>query len=90
MKKLDATAAGFDEELRRFRRRGGEIPPQVLDTVQKILDRVSREGDAALFDLTRKFDGFPLDGTNLEFSHNERAEAAKGADTRTIEALEHA
>ncbi|NOY54323.1 MAG: histidinol dehydrogenase, partial [Deltaproteobacteria bacterium] len=30
------------------------------------------------------------DGTNLEFSHNERAEAAKGADTRTIEALEHA
>ncbi len=90
MKKLDSTSAGFHEELHRFRRRGGEIPPQVLEDVQKIIGRVSEEGDAALFEFTRKFDGFPLDRTNLEISRGEIEESAQGADPQAIAWLEHA
>ncbi len=90
MKKLDATSAGFHQELHRFRRRGSEIPPQVLEDVHKIIDRVSEEGDDALFALTRQFDGFPLDRTNLEISREEMEQSAKGADPRAVEWLEHA
>jgi histidinol dehydrogenase len=48
-----------------------EIAPSVADTVRGILRRVEEEGDAALLDLTLRFDGADLRKTGLLVSRDE-------------------
>jgi histidinol dehydrogenase len=90
MRILDSTSPEFERELRRFQHRGGEVPEQIIADVQKIISRVREEKDAALLDLTRQFDHFPLDSTNVEIGEEEVDRAWKGADTSALASLRNA
>ncbi len=49
-------------------RRGGEIPPDVLESVEAIVSAVREGGDAALLEYTERFDGVLLRGSEIEVS----------------------
>jgi histidinol dehydrogenase len=55
-------------------------------TVQGLLQRIKREGDSAVRDLTARFDGAVLD--NLELSDSERATAIAELDPQLREAID--
>jgi histidinol dehydrogenase len=55
-----------------------EIDPDVSDTVRDVIARVRREGDAALLDLTLRYDGADLREGGLVASPDEFAEAFDG------------
>ena len=48
---------------------------QYTQTVNAIIDRVRREGDAALFDYTRQFDGYDLTPQTIKVTEDEIREA---------------
>lgn len=54
--------------------------PAVLDACRKIIDSVREEGDAALVELTRRFDGADLAPDRLRVSSEEAKRAAGGVD----------
>ena len=58
---------GLDEgDLRALLARPGPVGRSVTDAVAGILERVRAEGDAALVDLTERFDGCRLDSVEVE------------------------
>lgn len=61
---------------------------KVMDSVQEIIDKVLREGDRALIDYTKKFDG--ADIVDIEVDDTEIEAAYGSVDTDIIEALENA
>ncbi len=52
-----------------------EASPRVLDAVREIIEQVQRRGDAALCELTRKFDGVALTPATLRLAPERLAEA---------------
>jgi histidinol dehydrogenase len=58
---------------------------QVKGSVSEIIGRVRAEGDSALIDLTKRFDGIDL--TDLAVSDEERMAAYDAVDVQLIEAL---
>ncbi len=87
MKILDSTQPDFETKLRRFRQRGGDIPPEILETVRNILLEVREKEDSALFELTRKFDGIGLDQNNVEITEKEIRSAEERANPKDIHSL---
>lgn len=77
-----------DEKLKRILGRGESFDEQYLDTVLGIIKRIRKEGDAALFELTKKFDRF--EGNNIEISRKEMEKAYKALDPKLKKALEKA
>ena len=91
VRRLDAGTAGFDAELDALLAWDTSEDADLTRTVREILARVRTEGDAAVLDCTRRFDGLTAAGlAELEVSAAElaRAHAAVGAVER--EALEFA
>ena len=73
------------ELLARLRERGEQTGAVVTERVNAILETVRREGDKALFEYTKKFDGVELEA--LEVPREEINDALTGADSRFTEAL---
>lgn len=63
---------------------------KVSSVVGEILDNVSKNGNPALFNYTKKFDNFNLTKKNLRVSKAEIKNAYKKADKNLIKALKHA
>ena len=76
-----------DEERGRIIGRGGELA-DVGDTVAVILKDVKQNGDAALREYTKKFDGADIEA--IEVSKEEIDEAAKSVDPALLAHLEFA
>jgi histidinol dehydrogenase len=66
---------------------GGGDPPGALDAVRAIIERVRAEGDAALLDLTKQFDGAGLSSAGLRVSADEIEDAARRAGAELTAAL---
>jgi len=78
---------GFDKAKPLFLRQSGGIGDEALEkNVRRIIDDVRKRGDAALYDLTQKFDGVKL--TALEVSKAQVNRAYKEVDKGLIAALE--
>lgn len=77
-----------DEKLKRILGRGESFDEQYLDTVLGIINRIRKEGDAALFELTKKFDRF--EGSSIEITRKEMEKAYKALDPKLKKALEKA
>lgn len=77
-----------DEKLKRILGRGESFDEQYLDTVLSIINRIRKEGDAALFELTKKFDRF--EGSSIEITRKEMEKAYKALDPKLKKALEKA
>lgn len=63
----------LDELLLLLRKRNSEEQPDIIETVKNILDEVQKNGDKALFEFTRKFDGLTINKTEVERSVIEKA-----------------
>jgi histidinol dehydrogenase len=71
MRILKTTDKNFRKEFERITHRGESLARGVEEEVRKILLKVRRHGDRALFDLTRRFDRFPLNQKNIEVTKAE-------------------
>lgn len=72
---LFANAPDFEAQFSAFLTQKRENDSDVVADVAAILAQVSRDGDAALVDMTRRFDGFDPTATGLAFSKAEIAAA---------------
>ncbi|MPT48516.1 MAG: histidinol dehydrogenase [Sphingobium sp.] len=88
MQRLDSTspdfAAAFDALVNDRR----ESDADVTSAVQDIIARVRREGDAALHDLTLRFDRHDLNATGWRVGENEMQAALNGLPAELRHALE--
>ena len=75
-KKLECGKAGYAAE--------------VMKTVEEIIENVRLDGDAALVEYTRKFDGVDLKPGMLRVAPREMEEACSHVDGRLIEAIKNA
>jgi histidinol dehydrogenase len=76
------------ERRERLEPRRLEIDPHVSDTVREIVRRVREEGDAALLELTQRFDGADLREGGLVVTPRELAETTDAVPTDLRRALD--
>lgn len=74
--------------LRDLRKRSGETDKKVTASVTEILEDVRTNGDVAVQEYTRKFDGRCPE--QLEVTKAQMEEAVANADPRFVQALQHA
>ena len=88
--RLDASSADFADAFAALVDARRETDADVSRDVAAIVARVRAEGDAALLDLTRRFDGHDLDVSGWSVSREERQAALAGLDPTLRAALETA
>jgi histidinol dehydrogenase len=88
MIRLDARDPGFESAFAAWVDARRETDGDVASDVTAILSRVRTKGDAALVDLTRKFDGFDLETEGWSISAGECAAAYEGLAPELREALD--
>jgi histidinol dehydrogenase len=86
-RRLNATAAGFDKDFAAFLALKRDAEGNVDAVVGDILRAVRERGDAALAELTLRFDHVDLREVGLRFGAGEIADAAVRCDAETIAAL---
>jgi histidinol dehydrogenase len=86
-RRLNATAAGFEKEFAAFLALKRDAETDVDAVVADILRAVRERGDAALTELTQRFDHVDLRETGLRFSTGEIEAAASRCDAETLAAL---
>jgi len=72
-----------------FNRSQLDIEP-VNSAVNDIIKKVKRDGDKALFELTKKLDGFDLNASSIKLKDSEIEGALKYVDNQTLAALKKA
>lgn len=87
MRILRYTDATYPDETRRLNRRA-EASEQVREVVSSVVKEVRERGDAALLELTKKFDGADLSTADLRVADAELEAAWSGLDPRVKQALE--
>ncbi len=78
----------FDARFQRIEQRADEVPAGIEETVKEIIADVRQRGDAALFELSRKFDRIDLDATNVEVSTAELETALANVSDESLAALQ--
>ena len=76
--------------LERIRSRSVAVNAELMARVNEIVERVRKEGDAALVAYTEEFDGVSLHATDLKVAPEFISEMAGRADATTIEAFRQA
>jgi len=85
--RLDSQSADFSERFRAFLSVKREAAPDVEATVRGIIAEVRARGDAALFELTAKFDRIDLSKTGLRVSGPEIDAAEQACEPQALAAL---
>lgn len=88
--RLDASDPGFAEAFEALVNARREADPDVSDSVRETIVRVRAEGDAALAELTARFDGFDLDAQGWSISAEQCREAYESLDSGLRAAIETA
>jgi len=78
----------FAARFRRIEQRADEVPAGIEETVKTIIADVRQRGDAALFELSKKFDQIDLDTSNIEVSDAEMDSAQANVSTESLAALQ--
>jgi histidinol dehydrogenase len=84
---LDSSAPGFPADFARFLAAKRELAADVDAAVAAILDEVRARGDAALLELTKRFDRLDLDAGKLAILPAEIAAAARSCSPAALSAL---
>ncbi len=72
MKIISKSSGNFHKMIKALsRKRMGKIDPKVEKLVTKIIKDIEKRGDKALFEYTKKFDGFNLTPRNVQISIKE-------------------
>jgi histidinol dehydrogenase len=85
--RLDARAPGFAEKFRAFLDTKREVSADVEQAVRAIIADVAARGDAALIELTKKFDRVDLGAIGLRVTQAELDAAAAACDSAALDAL---
>lgn len=85
--RLENSARDFDQRFAAFLATKREASADVEAAVRSIIEDVMARGDAALVDLSRRFDRIDLAQTGLRISPEEIAAAEKACDPRALQAL---
>jgi len=88
MKILKFSDSGFDAEFSRIEQRAEAVPAGIEETVKTIIDDVRQRGDAALFELTSKFDRLDLTVDTLEVTREEIDAAISQVKGESMAALQ--
>src|SRR5256885_3733596 len=88
--RLDARAPDFAEKFRGFLDTKREASADVEQAVRVIIADVAARGDAALVELTKKFDRVDLGAIGLRVTHAELDAAAASCDPEALDALKFA
>ncbi len=88
MRILKFSDANFAAEFRRIEQRAEAVPAGIEETVKGIIADVRQRGDAALFELTAKFDRLELTADSLEVSEEEIDAAMKKVSAESLNALQ--
>lgn len=88
MRILKFSDPNFAAEFRRIEQRAEEIPDGIEATVKQIIADVRERGDAALFELTAKFDRLQLDAGSLEVTAEEIDAALAKVSAESLQALQ--
>nr|WP_020677034.1 histidinol dehydrogenase [Geopsychrobacter electrodiphilus] len=88
MRILKFTDADFAESFRKIEQRAEEIPSGIEQTVKEILADVRLRGDAALFELTARFDRLLLTASTVEVTAAEMDAAVAQVSAESYAALE--
>lgn len=89
IRRLDANASGFKQELNRLLDWEGVSDDRVNNVVKEVLHRVKTEGDKALLEYTAKFDRLDLKtGAELEISQERLQQALTNIPKEQRDALE--
>ncbi|MBB4002784.1 histidinol dehydrogenase [Aurantimonas endophytica] len=86
--RLNSTDAGFEADFRALLGAKREASADVDDAVRDIIARVRAEGDAALIDLTARFDELQLTASTLRVGAEEIEAAHAATAPETLAALE--
>jgi histidinol dehydrogenase len=87
-RRLDSRAPAFAADLERLVAAGREPPQDLRRDVEAILARVAAEGDAALIELSRRFDRVELEPQTLRVSADELDQALADCEPEVRVALE--
>ena len=91
MRRLSYQQTDFDEALSQLLKRGESQSESTVETfVRDTIDRIRKEGDKALLDLTHQLDGHQLDSDQLEIDSDRIVQACDAIDSAQRAALEHA
>src|SRR6476620_2250079 len=85
---LEQRAADFETRFGALLAAKRESSADVNDAVAAIIDRVRRDKDAGLIDLTLRYDRVDLRKIGMRVTPGEIAEARAGVDAKTLAALE--
>lgn len=85
---LKFSDAGFAAAFKKIEQRAAEIPAGIEAAVKEILADVRLRGDAALFELTARFDRLQLDAASLEVTAAEMEAAVSQVSAESYAALE--
>ncbi len=85
--RLDATASTFEHDFRALLGAKREVSQDVDDAAAAIIADVRARGDAALIDLSQKFDRVDLTTRGLRITRDEIAAAAAAVPPQTLDAL---
>ncbi|MCM2504135.1 histidinol dehydrogenase [Aureimonas altamirensis] len=88
--RLNAGEPDFESRFETFLGTKREASPDVEEAVRSIIARIRSEGDAALVDLTRRFDGLDLASSGLRVGPEEIAAAVEATPQATMDALKFA
>ncbi len=67
--------------------RKADFDQGILENVRGIIKAVQKSGDQALFDLTKRFDGFALSAGNIRVTRQETDDAYKAVPDCLLETL---
>ncbi|MDP4152928.1 MAG: histidinol dehydrogenase [Bacillota bacterium] len=83
-------SGGKDERefMERLNKRSAAIGGDILRKVEKIIEQVEKDGDAALYEYTKRFDGVDL--LSLEVTHSEFENARRSVDPELVEVMRRA
>ncbi len=88
MRILKFSDSDFAATFAAIENRGAEAPAGVEETVKQIIADICQRGDAALFELTARFDRLSLDAASVEVSSEEIESACAAVDPRAYADLE--
>jgi len=85
--RLDASAGGFRQQFEAFLATKREVSADVDAAARGIVNDVIKRGDAALIELSKKFDRVDLDRLGLRVTTAEIEAAAKSCERKALDAL---
>ena len=90
IRRLDTRTVGVDGVVRALERPPAAVDPGIQQQVTEILAAVREKGDAALLELTERFDGVRLEPAGLRVTDAEIDAAARQVAPETMAALAYA